>query len=174
MRQIRDVLRLVLRDNVSRRTTALSLSVPRTSVNDLVTRALAAHVTWAVANELDDTQLEARLFHPVAKETTRPQLDFDYMKRELAKTGVTLNLLWLEYLEQHPGGYAYSQFCHLYRAWRRHLNVTVRQDHRADEKLFIDFPGLTIPLYDEETLEVNFEAELFVEARSKIFCELIL
>jgi transposase len=174
MRQIRDVLRLVLRDNVSRRTTALSLSVPRTSVNDLVTRALAANVTWEVANELDDTQLESRLFHPVPQETTRPQPDFNYMKRELAKKGVTLQLLWLENLEQHPGGYGYSQFCHLYRTWRRHLNVTMRQDHKAAEKLFIDFPGLTIPIYDERTLEVNFEAELFVSvlgASSYLYCE---
>ena len=52
MRQIRNVLRLVLRDNVSRRTAALSLSVPRSSVNDLVTRALAAEITWEVANGL--------------------------------------------------------------------------------------------------------------------------
>ena len=162
MRQIRNVLRLVLRDNVSRRTAALSLSVPRSSVNDLVTRALAAEITWEVANGLDDTELEARLFRPVAKEPIRPQPDFNYVKRELAKKGVTLNLLWLEYLEQHPGGYAYSQFCALYRAWRKHLGVTMRQDHKAGEKLFVDFPGLTIPIYDPATLQVAFEAELFV------------
>ena len=162
MRQIRNVLRLVLRDNVSRRTAALSLSVPRSSVNDLVTRALAAGVTWEVANGLDDTELEARLFRPLAKEPIRPQPDFNYVKRELAKKGVTLNLLWLEYLEQHPGGYAYSQFCALYRAWRKHLGVTMRQDHKAGEKLFVDFPGLTIPIYDPATLQVAFEAELFV------------
>ena len=162
MRQIRNVLRLVLRDNLSRRMAALSLSVPRSSVNDLVTRALAAEITWEVANELDDTELEARLFRPVAKEPNRPQPDFNYVKRELAKKGVTLSLLWLEYLELHPGGYAYSQFCQLYRTWRKHLNVTMRQDHKAAEKLFVDFPGLTIPIYDEETLEVSFRAELFV------------
>jgi DNA-directed RNA polymerase specialized sigma24 family protein len=90
MRQIRDVLRLVLRDKVSRRATALSLSVPRTSVNDLVTRALAAELTWEVVNELDDAQLEVRLFRPVPHETTRPQPDFNFMKRELAVKGVTL------------------------------------------------------------------------------------
>ncbi len=174
MRQIRDVLRLVLQDNLSRRMTALSLSVPRSSVNDLVTRALAAEITWEVANDLDDTELEARLFHPAAKESTRPLPDFAYVKRELAKKGVTLQLLWLENLEQHPGGYSYSQFCHLYRAWRRHLNVTMRQDHKAGEKLFIDFPGLTIPIYDERTWEVAFEAELFVTvlgASSYLYCE---
>jgi len=174
MRQIRDVLRLVLRDHFSRRTTALSLSVPRTSVNDLVTRALAAQITWKVVNELDDTQLEALLFQPVMKESARPKPDFNYVKRELAKKGVTLQLLWLEYLEQHPGGYGYSQFCHLYRTWRRHLNVTMRQDHRAAEKLFIDFPGLTIPIYDDASLEVRFRAELFVTvlgASSYLYCE---
>ena len=174
MRQIRDVLRLVLRDKVSRRATALSLSVPRTSVNDLVTRALAAELTWEVVNELDDAQLEVRLFRPVPHETTRPQPDFNFMKRELAVKGVTLQLLWLEYLEQHPGGYGYSQFCHLHRTWRRHLNVTLRQDHKAGEKLFIDFPGLTIPIYDEHTLEVSFHAELFVSvlgASSYLYCE---
>ena len=174
MRQIRDVLRLVLRDNVSRRTTALSLSVPRTSVNDLVTRALAAGLTWEVVNELDDIHLEALLFHPVVKESARPQPDFNAMKRELTRKEVSLQLLWLEYLEQHPGGYGYSQFCHLYRTWRQRLNVTMRQDHKAGEKLFIDFPGLTIPIYDDATLELSFEAELFVSvlgASSYLYCE---
>src|ERR1039458_10166131 len=60
MRKIRDVLRLVLRDNVSRRTAARSLSVPRSSVNDLVARVATASLTWEVTNELDDTQLAAR------------------------------------------------------------------------------------------------------------------
>ena len=116
MRQIRDVLRHVLRDNVSRRTAALSLTMPRTSVNDLVARALAANNMWAVANELDDTQFDARLFHPARKERTHPRLDCNYLKQELAKKGVTLQLLWLEYLEQ-PSGYGFSQFCHPYRTW---------------------------------------------------------
>ena len=108
MRQIRDVLRLVLRDKVSRRATALSLSVPRTSVNDLVTRALAAELTWEVVNELDDAQLEVRLFRPVPHETTRPQPDFNFMKRELAVKGVTLQLLWLLCRYQHKSHYVES------------------------------------------------------------------
>ena len=68
----------------------------------------------------------------------------------------------VEYKELHPDGYEYSQFCQLYRTWRKKLDVTMRQDHKAGEKLFVDFPGLTIPIYDERTLEVAFRAELFV------------
>ena len=162
MRKIRDVLRLVLRDNVSRRTAARSLSVPRSSVNDLVARAATASLTWEVANELDDVQLAARLFHHVAKETSRPQPDFELIHKELPKKGVTLSLLWVEHLELHPDGYGYSQFCHLYRTWQRHLDVVMRQNHKAAEKLFIDYPGMTIPIYRDDDLTLDFEAELFV------------
>jgi transposase len=84
------------------------------------------------------------------------------MKRELAKKAMTLMLLWVEYKEEHPSGYEYSQFCQLYRDWRTSLDVTMRQDHKAAEKMFVDFPGLRIPIYDERDLTVSFMAELFV------------
>jgi transposase len=136
--------------------------VPRSSVNDLVARAATASLTWEVANELDDVQLAARLFHHVAKETSRPQPDFELIHKELPKKGVTLSLLWVEHLELHPDGYGYSQFCHLYRTWQRHLDVVMRQNHKAAEKLFIDYPGMTIPIYRDDDLTLDFEAELFV------------
>ena len=75
---------------------------------------------------------------------------------------MTLMLLWVEHKELHPDGYEYSQFCQLYRDWRKKLDVTMRQDHKAGEKMFVDFPGLTIPIYDERDLTVSFRAELFV------------
>jgi len=73
---------------------------------------------------------------------------------------VTLQLLWLEYREDHPDGYGYSQFANLYRVFRRQVDVVMRQEHRAGEKLFVDFPGQTIPIYDRKTGEVTLQAEL--------------
>jgi transposase len=61
-----------------------------------------------------------------------------------------------------PDGYAYSQFCELYRNWSTHLDVVMRQHHKAGEKLFVDFPGRRLPIYDERSGELSFEAELFV------------
>lgn len=104
----------------------------------------------------------------------RPEPDFATMKRELAKKGMTMMLLWVEHKELHPDGYEYSQFCQLYRDWRKKLDVTMRQDHKAGEKMFVDFPGLTIPIYDALTLELDFEAELFVSvlgASSYLYAE---
>lgn len=70
-------------------------------------------------------------------------------------------LLWLEYRETFPDGYAYSQFCAHYRRWQCHIDVVMRQEHKAGEKLFIDFPGRRIPIYDD-TGALAMEAELFV------------
>jgi hypothetical protein len=105
---------------------------------------------------------------------TREAPDYAYLQRELRHKGVTLQLLWDEYRTSDPAGYGYSQFCKLYRDWRGRIDVVMRQDHLAGEKLFVDFPGLTIPIHDEVTLEVLYRAELFVAvlgASNYLFCE---
>ena len=84
------------------------------------------------------------------------------MHTELRRKGVTLQLLWLEYREQNPDGYGYSQFANLYRQWRGQVDVTMRQAHTAGEKLFVDFPGDTVPIWDRRTGEIAMRAELFV------------
>jgi transposase len=72
-------------------------------------------------------------------------------------------LLWLEYREAHPDdGYGYSQFCLRYRAFQTTVDLVMRQEHRAGEKLFVDFPGDKLPIYDRRTGEVALHAELFV------------
>jgi transposase len=54
---------------------------------------------------------------------------------------VTLQLLWLEHKAGHPDGYQYTQFCRHYLRWARQLDVVMRQEHRAGEKLFVDYRG---------------------------------
>ncbi len=173
MRKIRDVLRLRLGDQLSLRQVALSLAIPHTTVADYVRRARDAGITsWPLPDELShDDVLEVRLFgSPAITPILRPAPDFEVMKKELAKKGMTLMLLWVEYREEHADGYEYSQFCLLYRTWRKKLDVTMRQDHKAGEKMFVDFPGLTIPVYDERDLTVSFHAELFVAALGASSC----
>ena len=66
---------------------------------------------------------------------------------------MTLQLLHMEYKERQPDGYQYTQFCDLYRRWQRHLDVVMRGEHRAGEKLFVDYPGQTLPIVDPATGE---------------------
>ena len=146
MRKIREVLRLALGEELSRRQVAAASGVPLTTVNDYLRRAAAADLKWPLPGDLEDAGLEALLYPPAAPSVvTRPVPDWQRVHKELRRKGVTLQLLWVEYREAHPDGYGYSQFANLYRAWRGQVDVTMRQSHVAGEKLFVDFPGDTVP-----------------------------
>ena len=69
--------------------------------------------------------------------------------------------MWEEYRQAHPEGYRYSWFCERYQHWRRHLDVVLRQEYKAGEKMFVDWAGATIPVYDATTGQA-WPASLFV------------
>ena len=79
----------------------------------------------------------------------------------MKKKSVTLAILWEEYIEIYPDGYRYSQFCHNYRKWRKRLDISMRQDHKAGEKLFVDFAGQSVPVTDPLRGKVK-PAQIFI------------
>lgn len=163
MRKIREVLRLTLEEQLSRREVAAATGLPRSTVAEYVKRAERAELTWPLPEELDDVAVEALLFPPPRPASDRrPQPAWGEVATELRRKGVTLELLWHEYRMVHPDGYGYSQFCHLFRAWQAKADVVMRQDHRAGERAFCDFSGMRLPIYDARTGAVGFEAELYV------------
>jgi transposase len=175
MRKVRDILRLAWGQGLQ---VGASLAIPFTTVADHVRRAKAAGLSWPLPEDLDDTALEAMLFKkdPAPPTETRPVPDWNRVHAELRRKGVTLMLLWLEYKEAHPDGWGYSRFCHHYRAWQGHLDLVMRQEHRAGEKCFVDFPGQRLPIYDRRSGEVAFMAELFVAvlgASSYLYAEAV-
>jgi len=92
----------------------------------------------------------------------RPGLDLAEVHRQLqTNKHVTLQLLWEEYRETRPDGYGYSRFCELYQRWSRNQDVVLRQDHKAGEKMFVDWAGPTVPIHDRRTGDVA-PASLFV------------
>jgi transposase len=170
MRKIKEVLRLALEEGRSQREIARSLNIGRTSVGEYLTRAREAGLGWPLPEGWDDVRLEAELFPPpLPAGTARPLPDWEQVYRELSnpkrkKTGVTLQLLWLEYRTTHPeDGYGYSRFCELYREWRDTLDVVCRQPYLAGEKAFVDYAGQTMPITDPDTGEI-WEAPVFVGA----------
>jgi transposase len=84
------------------------------------------------------------------------------MHKELKRKGVTKQLLWEEYKQIHgDNGYQYSQYCQHYRDWVGTLKRSMRQIHKAGEKLFIDYCGPTIPIVNPDTGEYR-NAQIFV------------
>jgi transposase len=162
MRKVREVLRLTLGEGLSRRRTAAATGVPYTTVVDCLSRAAAAALGWPLPEEMDDADLERRLYPGApTPPRQRPEPDWEVVNKELRRKGVTLQSLWAEYRQGVADGYQYTQFVHHYRRWARHLDVVLRQDHRAGEKLFIDFAGQTLPITDPVSGTVG-EAQLFV------------
>ena len=135
MRKIKEVLRLRYVCGLSEREIAASCRVAHSTVSNYLKRAEKAGLGWPEAGELSEVELGARLFaasHPSPGDR-RPPPDCQYIHEELRshrKVNLTLTQLWLEYKERHPDGYQYTQFCRHYRAWQRHLDVVMRQEHR--------------------------------------------
>ncbi len=162
MKSIREVLRLHFGCGFSRKKIKRITGISRASISEYISRARNASLGWPLPHNMDDTALERLLFPPnKPNERTRPLPDCPYIHQELRKKHVTLMLLWVEYKETHPDGYQYTQFCDYYRAWRKKLNLSMRQVHKAGEKAFSDFAGDTIPVTDPKT-GIKSRAHIFV------------
>ena len=162
MRHIREILRLKYEQQLSHRGIAGACGVSLGTVSEYLGRARRAGLGWPLPEDLDDRALEAQLFPPVASasgERVRP--DLEHVHQELKRVGVTLHLLWEEYRGAHPDGYGYSRFCEIYRGWAKKLKPSMRQAHRAGEKVFIDFSGKRPHWRNPQTGD-EVAAELFV------------
>jgi transposase len=163
MRKIREIIRLSMLCGLGNREVGRSCNVSHTVVNRHIARLRASGLSYARIEEMDDEELRLLLKGKCAPRrcSERPLPDWSWVHREMRRRGVTMQLLWEEYKDVHPEGYQYTQFCVHYRAWKRKLDVTMRQDHKAGEKLFVDYAGQTVPIIDGKTGEVK-EAEVFV------------
>ncbi|HEY0092915.1 MAG TPA: IS21 family transposase, partial [Archangium sp.] len=164
MRKLRELLRQRLELKLSVREIARSLGIGVGTVNRYLYRAQAAKLTsWPLAPELDDdAALTALLFADEGKVVQgRPEPDWAHVHAELRRKGVTKLLLWQEYREAHPEGYQYSQFCERYARWAKSVSVTMRQEHRAGEKCFMDFSGDGLQVHEPVSGEARV-AKLYV------------
>jgi transposase len=163
MHRTREILRQKWQLGRSHREVARSLSVSVGMVSATLGRAEAAGIlTWEAAQALPEAEFEQRLYGP-SRPATRPRPDPVWIHTERQRKGVTLELLHHEYLEQHPDGYRYTQFCEHYRRWCKRQRLSMRQVHRAGEKLFVDYAGVQPTIVDPTTGEVR-KVELFVAA----------
>jgi len=176
MRSIREVLRLKFDgEGLSNEKISQIVGIGETTVRQYLSRAKTAGLTWPLPEELCDKKLEEILYPPKLEQRLIEYdlLDFEYIHKELKRKGVTLSLLWEEYKESHSNYCCYSQFCQLYKAWCATSDTWMIQTHKAGESTFIDWAGLTMPIYNPMDGSIDFEAQIFVSALGAsyyIFC----
>lgn len=165
MRKIGEVARLKAA-GLSVRQIARSCNVARSTVVEYLQRLGGSGLQWPLPSDLTEEQLEAQLFCQAqtrGRDMERALPEWSEVHKELQRKSVTLRLLWEEYRQAHPEGYGYSQYCELYQRWSKSLDVCLRQNYRAGERLFVDYAGMTMPVANPVKDEV-LRAQIFVAA----------
>lgn len=163
MRKIREILRLGLEGSMGLREIGRSCSVSAGTVGKYLGMAQKAGLSNPGIEQMSDGELVQTLQNGKTSNlvSSRSTPDWSVIHQELKKKGVTLHLLWEEYKEIHPDGYQSSQFYEHYNRWRGKLKVSLRQNHKAGEKLFVDYSGQTMPVANRSTGELR-NAQIFV------------
>lgn len=162
MRKIKEILRLHLEHQQGRRAIARACQVSPTTVSDYIAKAEQFGLDAPGLRKLTDEDLHRLFFPETPANTPKKALpDFQVLQKELKKKGVTLQLLWEEYRAVHPEGYGRSQFFQTYRDFAKTLHPVMRLEHKAGEKLFVDFSG-DRPAYVDKTTGEIITVELFV------------
>jgi transposase len=164
MIKYREILRLHAQD-LSQRSIASSCACSRNTVADVLKRAEEKGVLWPFERDLDDMELQELLFPEKNKSNTRRLPDCEHIHKEMAKSGVTLSLLWYEYCEECRQNkeipYSYRQFCRFYTNYATTTKATMRIKRKPGELMEVDWSGQTASLKDNVTGQ-NIPAYVFV------------
>jgi len=164
MKKIKEILRLKFITDISTRAIGRAVNVAPSTVLDYCRRFKRVDYTIEEILKLDEDEIYQLLFPEKSvrkRKRERPFPDYAYIHKEIAKKGVTFELLWREYKEEHPEGYGISQFKEHYYRFKNKINPTMRQTYLPGQQMFVDYSGLTIPYHSVHTGEV-FKSQIFV------------
>lgn len=164
MKKLRKILKLKYENSLSIREIAALTGASKTVVSSYLADFNGAGIPYETVADLSDTEL-TELFTGSKEQKNKPDVElvalFPTFSKELKKTGVTKQLLWEEYLQKHPKGFGYSQFCHHFLCWQQSQNVRMKQRHDPGEEMFVDYTGTTMAYYDRGSGKEH-RAEIFV------------
>lgn len=163
MKKIREIIRLKVECELSNRQIANAANISRPVVAETVSKFKELKLTYEEIKEKSDTHLESLFSNKKVSSDKAEELKVkfpEYLK-ELKKKGVSLHLLWEEYIAENPSGLKYSRFCYHFQKWRESEKISMHIEHKAGDKMFIDYAGKKMEYIDPNTGEIT-PAELFV------------
>lgn len=164
MTKVRQILRLHSR-GVSKLQIAEQTGVARNTLKKYIKEFSQSGLSFLEVNELCDKDIEdlfvKQELSPVKHKYENLFNQFPSIDKELKKKGVTLQLLWEEYKRKDINGLGRSRFCYYFAKWKAQVNPTMRMDHKAGDKLYVDFAGDKLSIADKQTGEIQ-DVEVFV------------
>ncbi len=164
MRDLKRILELRFK-NYSQRDIARMLKISRNTIRDVFNASDASGVFWDKAYNLSESQLEELLFPKNGLDVSYAQPDYDYVHKELLRVGVSLKMLWKEYVdscsESHKAYLKYSAFCNNYSSYVKKNKLTMHIKQKPGDKIMVDWDGKTLKVHDR-SLNQEVTAYLFV------------
>ena len=164
MSKIRQLLRLHTQ-GYSKLQIAEQTGIARNTLKKYLAAFTTCEISYSELNQLSDKELEELFIKPLEKPLTEKLQTlfalFPQIEKELKRKGVTRNLLWEEYKRNHPDGVGRSQFNHYLAQWRAQVNPVMHIEHKAGDKLYIDFAGDKLSIVDKQSGEIQ-AVEIFV------------
>ena len=166
MTNYREILRLSSL-GINNKRIAQGMGIARQTVVTALQRAAAQGMEWQTAEPLSDREIAARLFPQGPGKPSYKMPDYDYVHKELAKPGVTQQLLWFEYCDKcRTTGeipYQLTQFKTYYREYVSKTKATMHINRKPGEQMEVDWAGQTAHIVDADTGE-KLDVYLFVAA----------
>lgn len=156
MTKYREILRLSSL-GLSQQRVAAGCSVSKKTVNRVLKRAKELNFQWPLEPELTDAVLAERFFPASKKQdaSTRPMPNFEYIRKELQRNGVSKKLLWMEYMEdcrkKNELPLMYSQFCYHVQQYEQRHRGTMHIKRNPAEQIEVDWAGDTASFINPET-----------------------
>ncbi len=165
MRKIREIIRLNFQMGLSERKISRALNVSRDTTNKVLKAVKDKGLGYEDVEKLNHDELSELIYQPDNKKVNEKYENlkewFPYITRELKRTGVTLTLLWQEYKAKNPDGYRSTQFNYHYQKWREDSDVGMHIEHKAGDKMFVDYAGKKMEIVDSKTGESK-QVSIFV------------
>lgn len=165
MTKYREILRLSSL-NLSQQNIADGCNVSKKTVNRVLKRAKELGISWPLdANETDAVLAEKFSLSAKQVKTNKRMPDYDYIRKELLRNGVSKKLLWTEYMEECRANgdepLMYSQFCyHIQQDEQKH-RATMHINRKPGEQVEVDWAGDPAMIIDPDTGEI-IKAYIFV------------
>lgn len=156
---LKQIIRLKAQE-ISNRQVALSLNITRKTVNKYVKRIEQLDLNYQNLLLYEEMRLDELFEKPVCLSVEDNPKDIlwtwmQYIEKELKRVGVTRWNLWAEYKNKHPGGYSYSTFCSEYQRWQDQHGVVMHFEHKAGDKLYVDYTGKKLEIVNRQTGEIT-------------------
>jgi transposase len=163
VKKIREIIRLQEISGLSLRQISKAINISRPVVSEIISRFKDSGLDYTDIQDIRDSELEELLSNRKLSDSKAEILKeyFPIYAKELKKKGVTLQLLWKEYIQGYPDGLKYSQFCYHYQNWKRDEKLSLHIEHKAGDKMFVDYAGHKMEITRPMTGE-KIKMEVFV------------